>query len=524
MGITQSHSVRITFYRLNQPELIFSLDQNDPRGDIRGVTWQRQIGAPGLAAIQLPGKKSPEGQWWSDAIPKMTCVKIDAHIMRNPDRLSQPWRTVFFGFVDNESRGFEMGNGYSEDTIISATDAMGIVATEAFNYWKNSSDTINSGANIKNDAIIDSSLLTRPSALVLTTIFQKLIYRFYPFGRRINNVEYSFGQMNGLRFESDSHIINIHDTLFSDGDISWMDMIESATDAPYFTEFFHEMLPETRWTANIRAPRSTIINPAGSGTPKLTFPSRGTDGKVTNWANFFVARPKPFPTWHPDYGYDARAWDALPVYQELPEVGTFTGKLSSPLSLVYTIFSTHGDALFGQKVGAQQNASASDQVITDVDKYLNMCGMRIMDVATKRNVIDYTNANQKQDQKSVATDYATFLGNLNRELFSFHQYNDKFLNGTLTGPGDITLGIGGRFISQGLLFYLEGYTTFMTPETCESSVSVSRGLPIAMYEKTLPKYLGRKRGDEQYAPVVGLSAGHKATDQGIQTASKRRGL
>lgn len=524
-GILQKHGVRVTVYpRFGKPMVFGLTSESTNRSQLLEVGVSRQIGQPNAATFVLPGRKSPGGAFWADIIRKMDFVQIDACVMRNPDRLSQRWRTIFAGYVQNTSRSSVMGADFSEATIITSQCAMGVLNLEAYNYWRDAAFTAgqqgDAPAFLNYNGLGDFNIVNS-IARVTSFVFNQLIAQIYPLGRTVNGVEYDFSQTYGLRVSSDPHQVNAKDSILAPDATTWIQMIEAIVDAPVFYEIFSEMLPEPRWKPVIYPPRSTLTNPVDTGTPKLIFPSQAGAKR----AQILTVRPKPFPTYDPNFGgFDSRAWDGLPLFQEIPELGAFTVQSDSPLDYIFSLYATRAIPWSsGNANDAAINADANNQVLFDFDKWKNMVGVKELTVASRRNPV----ATYGQDGKPTpgqGLSYGAFIARLNWELFSYNQFNDLFQNGNLAGPTDLDLELGSKFIAGDMLYYIEGYTHSFSAEQSTTQIAVSRGLPTAFYQEGFRETLGRKRVDEELAPIQGKSNAHDEQKYALDRIKSRRGI
>lgn len=530
--------VRVTVYRRNRPPLVFGLGSEAAHSDLLDVVIVRQLGAPAAVQVTLPGRTSPGGVWWSDEIGGMDFVQIDATIRRNPDAFSDPWRTLFFGYVSYVSRGEELTDGsLTRNCVMYCTCQMGILATQNFNYWRGLPGTFGGDLSGKLERFVEGKraegklALFNSGALVLQFVMEYWLYRYYPLRRTIGGREYPWSEMHGYRFESDDRAVNIALETFAPQSTTWLEGVMSAVDAPHFYEVYLDTVPLERVDGH-------GVHEGGGGAskshrvakspPVLTF----KDQALGRRADVLVVRPKPFPVYDDENGgYDGRAWDNLPTFVAREGVGHYSDQLQRGIQNVYTYFSAFPSGFLGNPTEALKSDAAL-QVIVDVDKFFNLgVGYKPLDVITRRTPVSVTaegdftessgegragiNPGEQQD----ANLYISFLRSLNQTLFSYHQFNDRFYGGTVAGPGDLRLELGSRYVFDGLLGYVEGYSHRFTPRTASTTVTLHRALSVHVYQGEFRETLGRKRRDENVAPVTGALPGQAAVEE-----QRKRGL
>ncbi len=532
-GVLQTHAVKVTVYRRGKAPVVLGLASDGRRSDLLSVTVQRSLNAPALVNVVLPGFKGPEGNWWSDAISPGDWIQIDATIRRNPDALSDPWRTIFFGFVTYAGRNNSVSETeLTRTSVISATCTLGFLQAESFNYWQGAFTNIPGAGEIQAAALNPTNgvvgqggelLLYNTMAVAANNLMRQLIYAMFAVQRRIGQKDMLWRDTHGFRFDSDDFRINASvSQQFAQADVTFLDGLMGLLDAPVFYEFF----VESAKIDILDAPQGSTrqIKPSG-----LVFP-----GQSGTRAEIIRLRPCPLPEFHKDGGYSAAAWNSLPTVVAREEVGEFALSVGRSLDGIYTTFQVYTAEILGGNGGDTQVLKAENAVV-DLAKANDLRGRRPFNASTKRTTIrargdtGLTNitdsatgqlsaASSGTKSGDVLQDVDSFLRYLSETAFSFHQYADRWYNGTIEGMGDLRIQLGSRYVNDGMMYYVEGYTHSFTPTDAHTALVVTRGLPLEVYRDEYPDHLGRKRADEAFAPVIGLI---NAKNGSIATRRKR---
>jgi hypothetical protein len=338
--------------------------------------------------------------------------------------------------------------------------------------------------------------------VVAKLIFDYLFYSFFPIQRQINGENRLWRDTHGYRFESDARTVPIDLTQFAPQASTWLSAIMSSLDVPVFFEFFVDMLPLERFDGS-GVSEYDEGSPPQKRKPGLLFPDQ--DVKTGARGDLFILRPNPFPIYI-DNAYDARAWDRLPTFVQREEVGGYSEALFKGADQVFTFYQTSPVPAFG--FSPVQAANAQARVIVDIAKNVDMVGFAPLPVVTRRTPVlakPNTDSPFTEFNFQAGDDYPSFLGRLNRILYSYHSWNDRFEQGTISGPADLRLELGSRYVWNNHMGYIEGYSHKFTPTEAGTTVSVTRVLPFDVYQGEFRETMGfgRKRRDEDYQAIEG---------------------
>lgn len=549
MSVKETHQAIVTIYRRGKTPISLQVDSlNDKYRDFLNISITRTLRGPAAVSITMQGRKYKTGDLWSSIIGLGDMVKIDAAVYRNPDAASMPWKTIFFGFIQSCTFQSQVEqSGFQEITTINASCALGILQGNSYNYWlqiplpergltlpERIVAKINKTGDFA-DAVAGTSVdnfgVVTSMAEALKLVFTTLIYGNFPLRKTINldngtSKDYLWEDLHAFNFQSDLGRVSIPLNALAPEAQSWADTIQAVVDAPEFFEFYCEMLPSESLQTAIDTPRTKAkFNKEAA----LNFPSKflNASGEAINYTETFVLRPNPFPIYDPDtYGStpDFRLWDALPTYKMLEGVGYENLEISrnNAVNNVYSMFSVKPVNFLIKENDAAYQQLQSENIIIDFDKYINLTGRRHLDVNTRRLPIEFFDETGKfttKEKQQSGNLYQVFTKRLNYELFSYNHFNDLYYSGQVTGPFDTRIELGCRFVldwnvqtntavehSQFMLFYVEGYIHEITANSAKTSLAVTRGLPLDMYEKEYFETLGRKRFDAEIEPVVGVTA------------------
>ena len=539
IGITQGHQLRVTIYRKpGKAPLVFGINSGikDPYKDLRQVSIGRRMNQPANVSVVVPGRRSAVGGLWSDEVTFGDWIRIDANVTRGKGGATQPWRTIFFGYVTGVEFGAQYNEEANEDTIITAGCQLFWLTRNMTNYWLGIPGTFGSNdaseriRKLTNDG--GQGALFSSTAEALKIMFNSLIYTFFPMRRQLESGSLRWIDTHGYRFESDRFVQGLNMEQFAPHASSWMQGIMDLVDMPHFYQIYCDVLPRTRILTGKGIHEQPKVGSLGFGSERsakkdtgLIFPGDRADS--------IIVRPLPFPEYHEYGGYDSQAWDALPTFSELPHFGAMQLAMRKGGEDIYTYYSTTSIVGNGAEIAGVTLANSIATTIHDRDKHESLCGYAPLSVGTRRLPYAGTTEDERNGKTPSASDvddrissYGEFLGFMNETLFSFHQFNDRFYTATHTGTINLDLELGGRFrFDRGkMLGFIDGYTHTFTPTDATTVVSITRALNVAAYQEELPATMGidkggtRKRRDETLRPLkqseVILGADGKLTAAG----------
>lgn len=85
---------------------------------------------------------------------------------------------------------------------------------------------------------------------------------------------------------------------------------------------------------------------------------------------------------------------------------------------------------------------------------------------------------------------------------SLEQPRRQTKTGQVTTPLDLRLELGARYLfdNLGRMGFVDGYRHTFSPSEASTQVSLTRVLPLGVYQNEYRRTLGRKRDDEPLAP------------------------
>jgi hypothetical protein len=503
-GIVEAYDVRITLQRRNGPDIVWGIsnrEKGQKDDDPIMVDIRRSLNGAGTATIVLPGTDESKRRWWADKIYPRDFIKIEARIARIPHSMSQPLRTIFFGFVESVQRGFTLGDGaFVRNTVIACIDSMGILESEVYNYWT----PLNLSAG--GSAIVNLGLKMGDhlgsAAEVADTVFRKIIYGAFSSAIKRGGVDWE--NTHGYYFSSYRSAIGIDFQMLAPEATSYKKGVEGVLDIPWFYEFFFDTMP-TQLAAGMAQGEVKKSKQTG-----LTF-----QGANDTYADYFIIRPKPYPHYTADGGYDNSAWDGLRTIEALDDHSITVRRGAEAVFSVYSVI----PSAFGNATGFNQ-AHLIDNMILDQEKYDSICGYRILEATTKQLATSLVQPltgsvlseaekqNQYLDPTSKMTKQFTEI------LFSHNQFNDRFYSGTLVTNGDSRAQVGIKMRHNGFLYYIEGYNHSITPDSFTTTFELTRGMTETAYGDEFEQTLGRKRNDETASPTNPRNASNQGAGGG----------
>lgn len=544
IGVKENIVVRVKVYTRRFGVLSFGLATNGfPGGsvphtgdgnDLVSVGWSRtlakdQNGAQaGQLAFALPGRRyGAVGHAWSELISPNDTVELLCKVDRSPDddgEYSKDWWTEFVG----EVRTVKLDN---DDSVVLCQDAMGRLAYEHFSYWRNLGEAVGNGnekdiqKRLGKVGLHQAVLMNNSIAGAAEAIFEALLYTRLSTRIKWGDEEHKWSDLHGYRFESDDfNVVTDLQSLAPEG-TSWGDAVGWAVDAPEWYEFYLDNVPEDELKT-----RLANGGKVGAGLSRPQQIKRKAPGKVFTGKRIerFVIRPAPFPVYDPQRGgYNGAAWDNLPTTVAWPW-GVEKVDVSRDRDHIYSVYSV--DLVNGNTQGTDNadNSSAQAQVVVDGERYTFHTGYRPLDARSKRVAV----AGQTYTASQV--EFARALG---WQLLSFHHFNDRFYSGEIKSSFDWRPRLGTRYIAEGYLYYVEGYSHAIDAGGAESTFTVTRGLTLPQYGvkmqgpavhmlgraaeeaewqqewRLFPDHLGRLRPGETYPPKAQNTEDNRFLDE-----------
>lgn len=537
-GVQEMVAVKVRVFRENGDTLTFGVYTGGMNHRMDGDTAplltlqvSRQINRPGVAAFALPGLSELQtGQPWSSLINLGDYVQIDATVQRAPGPqdnskgYSHTWRTLFLGRVlDIEDADFQEGDGFVYSTMVTCDDFLGSLESPQFTYWLKLGDSFGDSGQLKEilnrlDKVnltakdIPAAGVSVAASFVLTAMIEGRL----DIVRQIGKKEVPLKDTYGYRFEGDDLAVHLELKQLAPEAQTWKAALQSMVDGPHFYELFQDSLPRGAANKKLAPTDNGEVGRSNAGQFRSRAPSYTGAG---DYGELLVVRPAPFPTFRDEVDsagkatgktfYSQAAWDALPIIEAAPFAHSNL-KVSKSRKELFSAFAANIlPSSFGNNTQTQ-DASQSMQMVADLHKMLHVTGYVPLDVGTIRS------PNRTVGSKSPPLGPPQLTRILSYQLFSFNQLNDLYLNGSSEIPVDLRLQLGVRWREADQLFYIEGYKHVFTPEGANSSLTLSRGLPVEYYglePKRRPKmadkmnyvkkYLGRQRPEDRLAPKAG---------------------
>jgi hypothetical protein len=559
-GMLEKWSVRVLVYGKKPVNgkapapLVFGLSDGGSlqRGSqISKVEIVRRMNEEAKVTVQLASNLSPSGQRWSDVIEAGDWVRIEACVMRNPDSLSQKWRTIFFGVVHFS---YGINSHSSSGAKIEATCALGWLGSNKNNYWAGTPETFANGGSERFRALLGAGgedALFSNSAKLMDILMRNLVYANFPMFRSVQTRaskdapvetrELRWRDTHGYRFESDAFAQGINLDQFAPHTQTWLQSLQNIVDVPAFYQMYSDVVPRSR----VMASEGIGVGGRGKDLQRIykkdsgfLFPA-GDGYEDTQFMDALIVRPIPFPEYHDPskdasnfgaLGYDSRAWDNLPILDVKDGVGAIQVQENRNLYHQYSYYMTEVSSLKvegGSSISSDIVAAFIANTIWDFEKYKKLVGYQPYVTATRRlpimpaqqeiaikprldkngNFIGDARANMYgsslDDDKQRVANLAQFAEKLNETLFSYHQYNDEYLETILELPLELRaeLGIRATYERNKKIGFVDGYMHFFEPSGAGTVLYLTHVLPVEKYQNELPKHLGRKRPNDEFEPL-----------------------
>lgn len=522
-------------FRAGSSSTSFPPDPDGRTAPILQAQVSRRIGDVGRFAFAIPARTQGRlGLPWAWVLRSGDPVEFDVTVQRRGDPapekgFSHPWRNVFFGFVDSvEEELVPLGDGgFQTVTMVTCVDQIGLMQSNHFTFWRRLGESFQGsgpedfleklrrleGAGFGAGDITATSIAKAAEILLTAFIYSRIVLSRRV---RLGADRLEFRQMHGYRLESDDFATSVRLEMLAPDSSSWYDSLMALTDAPAFYELFMDSVTD----AEAKAGAPVEAYQPGRVDSKNVFRQEAGLKLTGGFSELLSLRPVPFPVYREGAGgFDAAAWSALPKIYAVPELGVVSRKLNRQRSHLYSVFSV--DVFTSPEQGGGMGASADvySQLVGDLHKLDSEIGYNPMDVATRRAPFFASTATPSPAGGLGAPDSLSEMSRrMAWQLLSFHQLNDLFMNGEIEVPLDLRARLGSRYVTEDMMFYVDGYThSFPVNQGAPSTTySVTRGLPVEMYgdrpryrtanadwQDYVKLYLGRQRPGESMGPAWG---------------------